>query len=446
MGTETAFIPPNSRKAEEALLGSLLIDASYIIEISDVVKPEYFYREVNGFIYKALVQLSKKGQPVDLLTVPNELRSMNVLEDVGGEVAIIGLLNLVPTSVHAHEYARIVTEKYIRRSMIMAARLTAKAAYDESKTLDDAIAEAQTALDTATRAGTTVPTTILDAASEMIDFVTDVDNAPERIYTGFRDLDTLTGGLRSTQLIYVASRPGMGKTSLMSCLAVNAAKAGKRSMIFSLEMRPTDLVVRMAAADIKLNSRGIFDNELGISQRKDVMASMARLSELPISFADSWDASPNSFLSECRRLQARWGLDIAFIDYLQLMKCDEKAENTNARVSNISRNLKLASEALDIPIVVNSQLSRAVEQRKDKRPQLSDLRDSGSIEQDADMVIFIYRPGYYDYTVEVPLANINVAKHRNGPTGEVDLLWQGEYTGFYDLKRTDIDMDKIYLG
>jgi len=448
MSDNEAFLPPYSRQAEEALLGSLLIDPELIVEVSGLLKPEYFYREANGFVYTAMVKMSKAEQAVDFLTVSGELRSMNVLEDIGGESFIIGLLNVVPTSIHAHDYARIVTEKAIRRKMIAAARLTAKSAYDESTDLNEAITTSYTALQEAVNLGTSKPITIYDEAGNMIDYLTDVHSQPQKIFTGFRDLDAVMGGARPTQLIYLAGRPAMGKSALMSNIVVNAARNGSRCMIFSLEMKPSDILSRMVAADTKINSRNIMDNDLGPMQRRDALQSAGQLSQLPIVFAESWDASPSSFVSECRKEQARNGLDIAFIDYLQLMNADEKTENLNARVSSISRNLKLAADTLKIPIVCLSQLSRSLESRKDKRPQLSDLRDSGSIEQDADIVIFVYREGYYDYSAVQNEADVITAKNRNGPTGTISLGWDGDYTRFYSVDRVpvDLNMDKVFRG
>jgi replicative DNA helicase len=448
MSDNATLLPPYSRQAEEALLGSLLIDPELIIEVSDMVKPEYFYREVNGYVYKAMVKMAKAEQAIDVLTISDELRSVGVLDDIGGQQFVIGLLNVVPTSANVHGYARVVTDKAIRRKMIVAARLMANLAYDESIDLDEAVVTSYTALQEAVNLGTSKPITIYDEASAMIDYLTEVTNQPEKIFTGFRDLDMVMGGARPTQLIYLAGRPAMGKSALMSNIAVNAAKEGNKCLIFSLEMRPSDMLSRMVAAEMKINSRDIMDNNLGPVQRKHALAAAGHLSQLPITFASSWDASPGSFLSECRRVQARSGLDIAFIDYLQLMRSDEKIHDLNAKVSSISRNLKLAADTLDIPIVVLSQLNRALESRKDKRPQLSDLRDSGSIEQDADIVLFVYREAYYDYSAPQNQADIIAAKNRNGPTGTVTLGWEDQYTRFYTVERVPVDLnnDNVFRG
>jgi replicative DNA helicase len=439
-------LPPHSLEAEEALLGSLLIDPDALFEVNNFLRPEAFYRMQNRWIYEAILSLSDRREPIDLITLTEELRRREQLADIGGEAYVIGLLNTVPTAINAPSYGRLVEATSIRRKLVSAASAIANLAYDEREDINVVIDRAEQTLFAISEERTTrdlVP--IRQIAGDYLDRIQELRERGEDfvgIPTGFTDLDRLLGGLNKSDLIIVAARPGMGKTSLQNAMALTAAlKHGKRIAMFNLEMSGEQLVQRMIAAETKIDSQRLRRGQLAEQEMPIFMEAVGRLSETRIFIDDTPSITPNQLRTKCRRLYAEHGLDLVMIDYLQLMQAERSTSNRVQEISEISRGLKGLARELNVPVLAASQLSRAVEQRAEKRPLLSDLRESGSIEQDADIVMFIYRDDYYNDASERPnIAEINVAKHRNGPTGSIDLYWHGKLATFRNLQRQEINL------
>ena len=440
-------LPPHSVEAEEAVLGSLLIDPDAILEVASFLRPAAFYREQNRWIYQAVLDLHEARDPLDFITLSEALRQREQLEDIGGEAYLISLLNAVPTSVNARSYARIVEAAAVRRRMIGAATTIANLAYDEDENINVVLDRAEQALFSISEERTTrdlVP--VSDIARDYLDRIEELHARGEDMIgvpTGFNDIDTLLGGLNKSDLLIVAARPGMGKTSFQLGMALHAGlRHGKRIAMFNLEMSGEQLVQRMIAAETRIDSQRLRRGQLYETEWPIFMEAIGRLSDTRIFIDDTPAITPLQLRTKCRRLYAEHGLDMIMVDYLQLMQGERNINNRVQEISEISRSLKALARELDIPVITASQLSRAVENRQDKRPQLSDLRDSGSIEQDADIVMFIYRDEYYnpDTTDRPNIAEINVAKHRNGPTGVIDLYWHGKLASFRNLQRQEIKL------
>jgi len=441
----TDRVPPNNIEAEEALLGSLLIDPEAVYDVAAFLRPDAFYREQNKWIFEAILDLNERREPVDLITLTDELRRRGRLEELGGEATIIALINTVPTSINARNYGQIIEAAALRRRMIGAASTIANLAYEQDENINVVIDRAEKALFSISEERTTrdlvpvkeIAKSYLDRIEELHARGDDVIGVP----TSFTDLDKVLGGLNKSDLIIVAARPGMGKTSLQISIAQTAARRfNKRVAIFSLEMSGEQLVQRMIAAETRIDSQRLRRGDLKEHEWPIFYEAIGRISETQIFIDDTPSITSMQLRTKARRLYAEHDLDLIMIDYLQLMQSEHTSNNRVQEISEISRGLKGLARELDIPVVAASQLSRAVEQRQDKRPQLSDLRDSGSIEQDADVVIFIYRDEYYNpETSERPnIAEINVAKHRNGPTATVDLYWHGQLATFRNLQRQEI--------
>ncbi len=440
-------LPPHSLEAEEAVLGSLLIDPDVIFEVSTFLKPESFYSETHRWVYEAIIELYDKRIPLDFITLAEILRAKGQLETIGGEGLLIDLLNAVPTSINAEAYGRMVEETALRRNMIQAASKIAELAYDEDEDIEIALERAEQTLFGISEERTTQDLTPLKhIARSFIERIERLRENPEEtigIPTGFTDLDRLLSGLNKSDLVITAARPGMGKTSLLLSIALSAArKHGKRVAIFNLEMSAEQLLMRMIASETQIDSQRLRKGKIYESEMGLFYEAVGRLAESYIYIDDTANMSPRQMRTKARRLYAERGLDLIIIDYLQLMASDRVTNNRVMEISDISRGLKLLARELNIPVVAAAQLSRGVESRQDKRPMLSDLRDSGSIEQDADIVTFIYRDEYYNpETTERPgIAEVIVAKHRNGPTGVVDLFWQDNLATFKNLQRQEIDL------
>jgi replicative DNA helicase len=440
-------LPPHSQESEEAVLGSLLIDPDAILEVSGFLRSDAFYRVQNRWIYEAILSLNERREPLDFITLSEELRRREQLEEIGGEGYLISLINSVPTSINARTYGRAVEAAALRRRMIGAASTVANLAYDEAENIDIVIDRAERALFSISEERTTrdlvpikqIARSYLERVEELNRLGDDVIGVP----TGFMDLDRLLGGLSRSDLIIVAARPGMGKTSLQTSVALTAAtRYGKRIAIFNLEMSGEQLVQRMISAETRIDSQRLRRGDVREQEWPIFMEAVGRLSETRIFIDDTPSITPMQLQTKSRRLYAEHGLDMIMIDYLQLMQAERSFSNRVQEISEISRALKSLARELDVPVVAAAQLSRAVEQRQEKRPMLSDLRDSGSIEQDADVVMFIYRDEYYnpDSTDRPNIAEISVAKHRNGPTGTIDLYWHGKLATFRNLQRQEISL------
>ena len=377
-------LPPHSLEAEEALLGSLLIDPDALFEVNNFLRPEAFYRTQNRWIYEAILRLSDRREPVDLITLTEELRRLEQLEDVGGEAYIINLINMVPTAINAPNYGRLVEATSIRRKLVSAASAIANLAYDEKEDINVVIDRAEQTLFSISEERTTrdlVP--IRQIAGEYLDRIQELRERGEDfvgIPTGFTELDRLLGGLNKSDLIIVAARPGMGKTSLQNAMALTAAtKHGKRVAMFNLEMSGEQLVQRMIAAETRIDSQRLRRGQLAEHEMPIFLEAVGRLSETRIFIDDTPSISPNQLRTKCRRLYAEHGLDLVMIDYLQLMQAERPTNNRVQEISEISRGLKGLARELNVPVIAAAQLSRAVEQRQEKRPLLSDLRDSGCL-------------------------------------------------------------------
>ena len=440
-------LPPHSAEAEEAVLGSLLIDPDAILEVASFLKPEAFYRDQNKWIYQAILDLHDAREPLDFITLADTLRKRSQLEDVGGEAYLISLLNAVPTSVNARSYGRIVEAAAVRRRMLTAASSIASLAYDEDENVNVILDRAEQALFSISEERTTrdlVP--VRDIARDYLDRVEELHARGDEMIgvpSGFTDVDKMLGGLNKSDLLIVAARPGMGKTSFLLGMALHAGlRHGKRIAMFNLEMSGEQLVQRMIAAETRIDSQRLRRGQLYENEWPIFLEAVGRLSEMRVFIDDTPAVTPLQLRTKCRRLYAEHGLDLVMVDYLQLMQAEYTSNNRVQEISEISRSLKGLARELDVPVVTASQLSRAVENRQEKRPQLSDLRDSGSIEQDADVVMFIYRDEYYnpDTTDRPNIAEISVAKHRNGPTGAIDLYWHGKLATFRNLQRQEIKL------
>ncbi len=447
MDTIEERLPPHSIEAEEAVLGSLLIDPDALFEVSNFLRADAFYRAANRWVYEAMLALSEQRVPLDVVTLIEELRRREQLDEIGGESVVINLLNAVPTSINVEAYGRAVEAASIRRKLIQAAGSIAKLAYNEAEDINVVLDRSEHTLFSISEQRTTRDLKpVRDIAGEYLERMELLRERGDEfigIPTGFGDLDRMLSGLNKSDLIIIAARPGMGKTALQNAIALNAARRyDKRVAMFNLEMSGEQLLQRMIAAETRIDSQRLRRGDLADHEWAIFLEALGRLSETRIFIDDTPSISPLQLRTKCRRLYAEHGLDLIMIDYLQLMQAEHPTSNRVQEVSEISRELKGLARELDVPVLAAAQLSRAVETRQNKRPQLSDLRDSGSIEQDADVVMFIYRDDYYNpESSERPnIAEINVAKHRNGPTGAIDLFWHGKLATFRNLHRQEIEL------
>ena len=447
MDTIEERLPPHSIEAEEAVLGSLLIDPDALFEVSSFLRADAFYRAQNRWIYESMLALSENRVPLDVVTLIEELRRRERLEEIGGESTVINLLNAVPTSINVEAYGKMVEAAAIRRKLLLAAGSIAKLAYNEAEDINVVLDRSEHTLFSISEQRTTRDLQpvreIAGAYLERMELLRERGDEFIGIPTGFTDLDKMLSGLNKSDLIIVAARPGMGKTALEISIALNAARRyDKRVAMFNLEMSGEQLLQRMIAAETRIDSQLLRRGELADHEWAIFLEALGRLSETRIYIDDTPSISPMQLRTKCRRLYAEHGLDLVMIDYLQLMQAEHPTSNRVQEVSEISRELKGLARELDVPVIAAAQLSRAVESRQNKRPQLSDLRDSGSIEQDADVVMFIYRDDYYnpDSSERPNIAEINVAKHRNGPTGAIDLFWHGKLATFRNLHRQEIEL------
>ncbi len=430
---------PHNIEAEEAVLGALLIDPEALFRVAPFLRPEDFYVQRNGWIYEAILGLHERREPVDFVTLRNELEAQGLLEEVGGAAYIAQLIDAVPTAIHVEAYGRIVEEAAVRRRLINAASDIAQLAYKEQQDINEVIDQAEQALFSISQRRITRDLApiqeVIRAYYDRIEYLYDHRGEPLGVPTGFIDLDRLLGGLQKSDLIIVAARPGVGKTALCLSFARNAARLGKHVAIFSLEMSAEQVVQRLVSAETGIDAQRLRLGQLEEDEWPLFVQATGVLSELPIFIDDTPSISALQLRTKARRIHAEHGLDLIVVDYLQLMSSDVRAENRVQEVSYISRMLKGLARELDVPLVAASQLSRAVEQRTDKRPVLSDLRESGSLEQDADVVMFIYREELYrPETERQHIADVIVAKHRNGPTGVVQLFFRQQLAQFLDAE------------
>ncbi len=433
---------PQSLDAEVSLLGSLFLDAEAIMRVADTVRAEDFYRPEHAAIYEVMLALFERHVPIDLVTVNEELTNRKLVDMVGGPAKLSALVSAVASATNVVHYGQIVRQKALLRRLISASNHIGELGFQEDREAESVLDEAESTLFGVTqrylKQNFISIRSVLDDSFERLGMLSKQEGMLRGVPTGFRYLDRLLGGLQNSDLVIIAARPSMGKTTFALNIAEYAAvKEAKSVGIFSLEMSKEQLVDKMIASVGKVDSWKLRNGQLTEEEMGRLIEAQAELAEIKLFIEDTAGLSVMEVRTKARRLQAEHGLDLLLIDYLQLMQGSSKAnaDNRVQEVSEISRSLKALAKELNVPVVALSQLSRAVEARNDKRPMLSDLRESGSIEQDADVVMFLYRDDYYnknkeehDHTVE-----IIVSKHRNGPTGDVKLSSQFQYSRFFDL-------------
>jgi replicative DNA helicase len=430
---------PHNVEAEESVLGSLLIDPEALFRVAPFLRPDDFYIRKNGWIYEAILDLHERREPVDFVTLCSELEGRGQLEEVGGAAYVTQLINTVPSAIHVEAYGRIVEQTAIRRRLIGAAGDIAQLAYQEAEEIGQVLDQAEQVLfGISQRRLTRDISTIQDAVRsyyDRIEYLYEHQGEPLGVPTGFVDMDRILGGLQRSDLIILAARPGVGKTSLALSIARHAAGMGKHVGLFSLEMSAEQLVQRLVSAETGIDAQQLRLGRLKEHEWPLFVQATGVLSDLPVFIDDTPALSALQLRTKARRIHAEHGLDLIVVDYLQLMTGDTRTENRVQEVSYISRMLKALARELDVPLLSLSQLSRAVEQRSDKRPVLSDLRESGSLEQDADVVMFIYREELYQPETEKQhIADIIIAKHRNGPTGVIQLFFRHQLAQFLDAE------------
>ncbi len=436
-------IPPHNDEAEESVLGSLMMDKDAIVKVVDILRPEDFYNDHNGMIYEVLLELYNEQSPLDILNVSSKLKEKKILKQIGGRGRLTELINAVPTASNVDSYAKIVKNKANLRRLIQTASELVQMGYDEEMPVDEIMDHAEKKLfavsqDTA-RQGFTSISSLLEGAFNRIDEIHRNKDKFRGIETGFTDLDKILSGFQKSDLIILAARPSIGKTSFSLDIARQAALRSKEPvMIFSLEMSSDQLVDRMLAAEARVSLWGLRTGNLqeDSDDFQKIGDSMGVLSEAPIYIDDSATANIMEMRAIARRFQAEHGLGLLIIDYLQLMegRGNKAQENRVNEISEISRGLKNLAKELNVPILALSQLSRAVESRSPQIPKLSDLRESGSIEQDADVVLFLYREDRENPDTEnTNIVEVHVAKHRNGPVGRAMLYFEEEYASFKSL-------------
>ncbi|AKF93728.1 replicative DNA helicase [Brevibacillus laterosporus] len=432
-------VPPQNIEAEESVLGAIFLSKEALITAMELLRPEDFYKTSHQRIFNTMLALYERGEPVDLVTVTADLQDQKVLEETGGVVYLTSLASSVPTAANIEFYAKIVEEKSLLRRLIRTATKIANDGYSREDEVGEIIADAEKyILEIAQNrnSGGFIP--IRDALMETyerIEFLSQRKGDITGIPSGYPDLDKMTAGFQRSDLIILAARPSVGKTAFALNVAQNvAARANETVAIFSLEMSASQLVQRMICAEGNLDASRMRSGGLEEDDWQKLTMAIGTLAKAPVYIDDTPGITVQDIRAKCRRLQTEKGLGLILIDYLQLIQGRGKGDNRQQEVSEISRTLKGIARELNVPIIALSQLSRSVEQRQDKRPMMSDIRESGSIEQDADIVAFLYRDDYYDKETEAKnIIEIIIAKQRNGPTGTVELVFLKEFNKFVSL-------------
>lgn len=432
---------PRSIEAEQAVLAAMFFEREAIYEVVQILAEKDFYRQDHGILYQTILELNEKGQPVDLITVSEKLRKEGNLEKAGGITYIAQVANAPGTASNVTYYANIVKEKATLRELIRITTNLTNRGYEDSEEpeelLDDAEKMVLEISQGRVRTGLTPISGVIDDAISRLEYLYNKKEAMTGFTSGFADLDKVTSGWQNSDFIILAARPAMGKTAFCLNMAQNGAiKTGRPVAVFSLEMSKEQLVQRMVASAAEIDQQKIRTGRLLEEDWATLVTAIGPLAEAPIYLDDTPAITVREIRAKCRRLKAEKGLAMVVIDYLQLMSGGGRQENRQQEVSQISRSLKALARELNIPIMALSQLSRSVEQGTEKKPSLSHLRESGSLEQDADIVMFIYRDEYYNEDTEKKgIAEIIIAKHRNGATGSVELSFRKEFTKFGDLYR-----------
>jgi replicative DNA helicase len=424
-------VPPQNLEAEQSVLGAMLIDRDAVVSVTNVLQPEDFYADKHQQLYAAILSIFGRGEPVDLITVQDELRQRGHLDDIGGLGYLTTLVNLVPSTANVQQYAMIVSQKASLRRLQTVARKIVDECY-ATEDIESTMMEAEKSVFAVTQRraakGYVHIKDALVSAYGHLEFLYSSKGRTTGVTTGFRDLDQMTSGLQPSDLIIIAARPSVGKTAFTLNVARNAAiLGGAKVMFFSLEMGAEQLALRLLAAEAAVDGHKLRTGQLQDQDWTRLGTGLATLAESGIFIDDTPNCPLPDVRAKARRVSMEHGLDLIMIDYLQLMSMPQRPgqqANRQQEISEISRSLKQLARELKVPVIALSQLSRSVEQRQDKRPMLSDLRESGAIEQDADMVAFLYRDDYYDPESEKKnMVEVIVAKHRNGPVGSVDLYF-----------------------
>ncbi|MEJ2012029.1 MAG: replicative DNA helicase [Anaerolineales bacterium] len=440
---------PHDRQAEEALLGSVLVNPEVYYDVANTLSIDDFFIHRNRWIWEAFTALHEQRLPVDILTVSEELERQSRLDEAGGPAYLTALINNVPSSLHAEAYALVVEETATRRRLLAAANQIAKLAYQGGTAIEEVVNESEKSIFGVSERRLTHQLQpikrVLSEYYDRIDYLARHKDETLGVPTGFIDLDRLLGGLQSSDLLIIAGRPGQGKSGFCLSVAKNASQIHKRHVaLFSLEMSNEQLVQRLVAQETGIDSQRLRLADLQDEEWPLFTQAVSALGDTQIYLDDTPAITPLQLRTKCRRLHMEVGLDLIIVDYLQLMTGDSRIENRVQEVSYISRNLKALARELNVPVLAAAQLSRAVESRRPPRPILSDLRESGSLEQDADVVLFIYRPDQYeDDTLKQNIAEIIVAKHRNGPVGSVELVFRQSLAKFENAATRPVDLAAV---
>ena len=439
---ELGKIPPNDVEAEQAVIGSMLTDKEAVSAAIEVLKPEDFYREDNRIIFEAILSLYGRSEPIDIITIKSELSSMGKFEAVGGLEYIAELPDKVPTTANVEQYIKIVEEKSVLRNLIKTANEIITLGYDQTQEVDSIIDGAEKKIfEVMQKKNQKGYTPIKDILVETFTELEQLYNQKQRITgipTGFSDLDFRTSGLHNSDLILVAARPAMGKSAFALNIATNAAVRAKVPVaIFSLEMSKEQMTSRILCSEAMVDSNKVRTGKIDDEEWGKLAAASGELSEANIYIDDTPGISIMEIRAKCRKMKIEKNIGLVVIDYLQLVQgSGKRGSSREQEIAEISRSLKILAKEINVPVIALSQLSRAPEQRPDHRPMLSDLRESGSIEQDADIVMFLYRDDYYNEDSEKKnIAEVILAKHRAGSTGTVELLWLGNYTKFANMDK-----------
>jgi replicative DNA helicase len=440
-----ARTPPHSLEAEQNLLGGLLIEpVAYEAVVAEGLRPEDFYVPAHGLIFRAMQELHNVGEPIDTLTVVEALTQKGELAQVGGATKVARLEGIIPTAAHVGSYARLVRDKATLRRLIETATQVVQSAFRQDRKVVDIIDEAERSIlaisEQSTRKGILSMSELVQRAMDQLEKMYNEKNPVTGIGTGFKDLDRLTAGFQPGELIIVAARPSMGKTAFTLNVASHIAMREQAPVaFFSLEMGADQLTMRLVGSEARIDLGNLRRGFLQRHELSQLVQVAGELGEAPLYIDETPALSIAEMRNKCRRMHQQYGIKMAIVDYLQLMRGPDGIDNKVHEVGEISRGLKGIARELNIPVIALSQLNRGVESRNDKRPMLSDLRESGAIEQDADVIAFLYREEYYlrDATPEDKLgvAELIVAKHRNGPTGTIDLRFFSNITRFSDLER-----------
>lgn len=438
-----ALTLPSNREAEEALIGAVLINQEVYLDIAQFLSADDFFIVRNQWIWEAFHHLTETRQPIDLVTVTEALTNRGQLDEIGGQAYLMSLVNQAPNAFHAESYGRIIEQNAVRRRMLEAANEIARLAYHQDQSIDTVMDEAEKAIfNVSERRIKRDLVPIKEVVREYYDRIDDINNRPEDVYgvpTGLYDIDKLLGGLQKSDLLIVAGRPGTGKTGFLLGTMRNAALVTKKHVaMFSMEMSNEQLLQRMIAMDTRIDTQRLRTGRLNDNEWDVFFQALEAYDKAMIFLDDTPAITPLALRTKCRRLDLEFGLDLVIVDYLQLMSGDSRTDNRVQEVSNISRNLKVLAKELNVPVLAAAQLSRAVEHREGKKPQLSDLRESGSLEQDADIVMFIHRDVDNPEETKNNEAKMIVAKHRNGPTNMngIDLVFITELAKFENAARS----------